>query len=125
MALVAWLTKRVYQSETVVSPTVLWRPSLATRFRAVVDSTTFTDPATVIVIVVEESFDGGASWKHWFTLRWVGDSARVSRGGANPTFLGSTAFTGTDRQLDTRDRLVRATLTVTGSIDFGILAEQL
>lgn len=118
MAVVRVLRERVYSGEQISDPVNV--PDRIASVRLFAQSTTFDDPATSIYLEVDESYDGGATW------RFVASSGPISGG--------QLARDGVSRALpeltvnfhdenDRGARVFRGLMRVVGSVRFSVWAE--
>lgn len=118
MAAVQVLRERVYSGERVSDP--VQAPPGVSAVRLFVQSDSFTDPATSIYLEVDESYDGGTTW------RFVASSGPIAGGqtardGVTPLMPGLQV--NFHDASDQGARVFRGLMRVVGSVRFSVWAE--
>jgi hypothetical protein len=102
------------RSGTIQSNPESWPTGVQSALFQVV-STTFTDPATSLELILEESRDGGATW-----LFMAGSGVVVG----GQTFKGQPLVPAMNVELDPNEldivRQVRGTINIVGTVRFGL-----
>lgn len=81
-----------------------------------VESATFTDPSTQITVVVQESLDGGVTWRDACAFAGGGTTA-LNKAGDGPAVPGAT-YTPTPGA-----NALQGTVVVTGTVNFALVAD--